>query len=179
MLFRSQAERVPIGANRLLFLPYLMGERSPLLDPDARGVFFGLSGIHTRQDMLRAVMEGVTYSLRHCLDVLQGMGVPFSQMLATGGGGSSPLWRQMMADLYGCPVVTVENREGPALGAAILAGVGTGIYPSVQQACQRLISTGTPQEPIAANAAAYEPYYMLYQELYKALQPQFEKLSVL
>ena len=178
-LMDKQAERVPIGANRLLFLPYLMGERSPLLDPDARGVFFGLSGMHTRQDMLRAVMEGVAFSQRQCLDVLREMGVPFSQMLATGGGGASPLWRQMLADLYECPVVTLENKEGPALGAAILAGVGAGVYPSVQQACRSLIATSDPQEPIPANTSAYEPYYKLYQEVYGALKPQFKNLSLL
>ncbi|MCL2699804.1 MAG: xylulokinase, partial [Defluviitaleaceae bacterium] len=122
-LLSQQAERVPLGSNRLLFLPYLMGERSPILDPLARGVFFGLSGMHNRQDMLRAVMEGVTFSQRNCLDVLRGMDVPFSEMTATGGGGRSPFWRQMMADVLDCPITTADNAEGPALGAAILAGV--------------------------------------------------------
>ena len=178
-LMDQQAARVPIGANRLLFLPYLMGERSPLLDPDARGVFFGLSGMHTRQDMLRAVMEGVIYSLRDCLDVLREMGVPFGQMLATGGGGTSPLWRQMMADLYGCPVVTVDNKEGPALGAAILAGVGTGIYASVPTACQKLLCPNPAQLPIDENTAAYQPYFALYKEVYAQLKRPFKTLSAL
>lgn len=176
-LMDMQAERVPIGADRLLFLPYLMGERSPLLDPDARGVFFGLSGMHTRQNMLRAVMEGVVYSLRECLDVLREMGVPFTEMLATGGGGSSRLWRQMMADVYGCPVVTIDNKEGPALGAAILAGVGTGVYTSVQQACGSIIATNPAQQPIEENSAKYEPYYALYKEMYGTLKPKFAALS--
>lgn len=178
-LMDQQAERVPIGAGRLLFLPYLMGERSPLLDPDARGVFFGLSGMHTRQDMLRAVMEGVVYSLRQCLDVLQDMGLGFSEMLATGGGGSSPLWRQMMADLYSCPVTTIQNREGPALGVAILAGVGARVYPSVQSACENIIRTNAPQQPIPENTAAYLPFYNLYQEVYQSLKLQFKTLSTL
>lgn len=178
-LMDQQAAKVPIGANRLLFLPYLMGERSPLLNADARGVFFGLSGMHTRQDMLRAVMEGVIYSLRDCLDVLQEMGVPFDEMLATGGGGNSPFWRQMMADLYNCPVRTVDNKEGPALGTAILAGVGTGVYDSVESACRSLLQVNPPQHPLAENTAAYAPYYALYKEIYQSLKPQFTTLASL
>ncbi|WRS27707.1 xylulokinase [Oscillospiraceae bacterium MB08-C2-2] len=178
-LMDQEAERIPIGSNRLIFLPYLMGERSPLLNPDARGVFFGLSGIHTRQDMLRAVMEGVMYSQRECLDVLREMGVPLCEMLATGGGGNSPLWRQMMADLYSCPVVTIDSKEGPALGAAILAGVGASLYPSVQEACRTVIRTNPPQNPIPEHSAAYEPYFRLYQEVYASLKKQFSLLSAL
>ena len=178
-LMDKQAEQVPIGANRLLFLPYLMGERSPLLDPNARGMFFGLSAMHTRQDMLRAVLEGVVYSLRQCVDVLRGMGVVSSEMLATGGGGSSPLWRQMLADIFCCPVTTVANKEGPALGAAILAGVGAGIYPSVPQACANVIKTREPQNPIAENAKMYEPYYKLYCDIYPRLKEQFKELASL
>lgn len=178
-LMDRQAERVPVGANRLLFLPYLMGERSPLLDPDARGVFFGLSGIHTRQDMLRAVMEGVVYSLRHCLDVLREMRVPFVEMLATGGGGKSPLWRQMMADVYGCPVVTMDNSEGPALGAAILAGVGAGVYSGVPEACAALLRYNEPQQPDREQSARYEPYYQLYRQLYPDLKNSFGALAKL
>ena len=176
-LMTTQAMNVPIGANRLLFLPYLMGERSPLLDPNARGVFFGLSGMHTRRDMLRAVLEGVTYSQRACLDVLREMGVPFSEMLATGGGGRSPLWRQMLADNYDCPVVTVDNKEGPALGVAILAGVGTGLYPSVPDACRKILKFKPPQAPIAENVKAYTPYYELYKSVYDSLKGSFATLA--
>ncbi|MCL2587814.1 MAG: xylulokinase [Oscillospiraceae bacterium] len=178
-LMTKQAEQVPIGANRLLFLPYLMGERSPLLNADARGVFFGLSGMHTRRDMLRAVMEGVVYSQRDCLDVLRGMGVTFTEMLATGGGGKSPLWRQMLADNYNCPVVTEQVGEGPALGVAILAGVGTGLYESVPAACKKLLRFNEAQQPIAENTAAYTPYYALYKEVYLALKSQFTTLAQL
>jgi xylulokinase len=178
-LMDKQAERVPIGANRLLFLPYLMGERSPLLDPDARGAFLGLSGMHTRQDMLRAVREGVAFSLRECLDVLREMGVPLKEMLATGGGGTSPLWRQMLADLYDCPVVTIDNKEGAALGAAILAGVGASVFPNVQEACKNIVNTNAPQQPVAANTAAYEPYYALYKDAYRSLKAQFTALAAL
>lgn len=178
-LMDKQAARVPAGANRLIYLPYLMGERSPLLDPDARGVFFGLSAIHTKYDMLRAVMEGVIYSQRECLDVLRGMGVVSSEMLATGGGGSSAVWRQMMADNYATPVTTVQNKEGPALGAAILAGVGVGLYPSVPEACGSIIKTNPPQQPDAESAAKYEPYYKLFCDLYPNLKGSFRMLAKL
>lgn len=178
-LMDKEAELVDIGANRLLFLPYLMGERSPILDADARGVFFGLSGMHSRQDMLRAVMEGVVYALKDSLDIYAEMGLSFSNMYATGGGGTSPLWRQMLADVFDCPVVTIQNREGPALGAAILAGVGTEIYTSVQAACAEIIKENQPQQPIAENNAAYKPYAALFKELYQSLKPQFKTLSKL
>ena len=104
-----------------------MGERTPHLDPDCRGAFIGLSAMHTKFDMLRAVMEGVTYSQRDSVEVLKTMGVSIDGMLACGGGGSSKLWRQMLADTYNCAVRTVVSKEGPALGVAILAGVGAGL----------------------------------------------------
>lgn len=178
-LIDAQAERVPIGANRLLYLPYLMGERTPHLDPDCRGAFVGLSGMHTRQDMLRAVMEGVVYSLKDCLDILSGMGVVPGEMLACGGGGTSALWRQMLADTYGLPVRTVKAKEGPALGAAILAGVGAGFFASVQEACETIVKTNTPQEPITENTERYAKLHRLYRSLYPALKGSFKELSAL
>lgn len=176
-LMDQQAARVPIGANRLIYLPYLMGERSPLLDANSRGVFFGLSAIHTKYDLLRAVMEGVVYSQRSCLDILRGMGVSTSDMLACGGGGSSSLWRQMLADVYGCSVRTVVSKEGPALGAAILAGVGAGLYPDVQQACRSAIRTNPPQFPIPENSSRYEGFYQIYRTLYPCLKRPFQALA--
>lgn len=179
VLMDQQAAQSPIGANRLLFLPYLMGERSPLLDSDARGVFFGLSTIHHKRDLLRAVMEGVVYSQRECLDVLRGMGVTFDEMLACGGGGSSPFWRQMLADVYRCPVNTVVSREGGALGVAILAGVAAGVYGSVQQACDNMIRVNTPQRPDDAASGQYENYYRLYCSLYPSLKEHYRTLASL
>ncbi|MBB5226339.1 xylulokinase [Treponema ruminis] len=173
----KQAERIPIGADRLLYLPYLMGERTPHLDPNCRGAFIGLSAMHTRQHMLRAVMEGVVYSQRDSVEVLRGMGVKINDMLACGGGGTSPLWRQMLADVYGCPVKTVVSKEGPALGVAILASVGTGVYSSVQEACKQVIKTNPAQNPIAANSAEYEKFYKMYTELYPALKESYAKLA--
>lgn len=176
-IMTAQAARVPIGANRLIFLPYLMGERSPILDPNARGVFFGLTTIHSKYDMLRSVLEGVIYSQRQLLDVLRDMGVTFSEIYATGGGGSSPVWRQMIADVLELPVVTIQNREGPALGAAILAGVGTGLYTSVSDACKNIIKTNPAQEPIKENSTQYADFYKLYCELYPAMKEGFGRLA--
>lgn len=179
VLMDKEAETVPIGANRLLYLPYLMGERTPHLDPNCRGAFVGLSAIHTRRDMLRAVMEGVSYSLRDCMEILKEMGVSAEDMMACGGGGSSPLWRKMLADLYGCPVKTTDSKEGPALGVAILAGVGAGIYSSVEEGCDVLIHTDKVQLPEAERTAEYDKYYQLYRKLYGALKENFAVLASL
>lgn len=176
-LLDKQAEGVPIGANGLLYLPYLMGERTPHLDPNARGVFFGLSAIHTKWDMLRAVMEGVSYSLTDCLSVFGEMGIRTEDMLACGGGGSSPVWRKMLADVYGCPVKTVKSKEGPALGAALLAGVGAGIYKSVPEACSAVIRVDKEVRPDEANHLLYRKVYGLYGRLYPALREPFRQLN--
>lgn len=178
-LMTAEAEKSPIGANRLIYLPYLMGERSPLLDSDARGVFFGLSAIHTRGDLVRAVLEGVAYSQRQCLDVFREMGVDVSDMAICGGGGRSPLWRQMLSDLYNCPVKTIASEQGPALGVAILAGVGAGVYDTVAQGCAAAVRTGEESTPDSGRSAAYEPYYNLYRSLYPALREQFRTLASL
>lgn len=179
VIMDGEAAQVPVGANRLLFLPYLMGERTPHLDSNARGVFFGLSAMHTRADLIRAVMEGVSFSLKDCLSVLQEMGVDCARMLACGGGGTSALWRQMLADVYGCPVSTIGSKEGPALGVAILAMVGAGIYPSVQEACKSILQLNLTQQPIQKNTEDYAPYYVLYRSLYTALQSSYSALAAI
>ena len=176
-LMDKETDTVPIGANRLLYLPYLMGERTPHLDPDARGGVFGLRARHTKKDMLRAVMEGVSYSLRDCVEVFKQMNVSVSDMMACGGGGTSAIWRQMLADLYGCPVKTASSKEGPALGVALLAGVGVGLYSSVPQACEAVIKTDKIQNPIPENTPKYEKCYKLYTEIYPALKESFKKLA--
>lgn len=179
-IMNAQAARSPIGANRLLYLPYLMGERSPILDENARGAFIGLSAMHTKYDLLRAVMEGVTYSQRQNLDVLRGMGVTFTEMLACGGGGRSVFWRQMLSDVYDCPVNTIASSgESPALGAAILAGVGAGVYSSVQEGCDAVIRTNTPELPDRTRSLQYEPYYRVFCGLYPALRESYQSLSAL
>ena len=178
-LMDKQAETVPVGAERLLYLPYLMGERTPHLDPNARGVFFGLSAMHTKKHMLRAVMEGVSYSLRDCVEVFREMDINVSDMMACGGGGSSPLWRSMLADLYNCPVKTASSKEGPALGVALLASVGAGIYSSVPEACKAVVAVDKTQQPDPAKMPEYEKFYKLYTEIYPALKEQFRRLGTL
>lgn len=178
-LMDKEAELSPIGCNKLIYLPYLMGERTPHLDPDCRGVFFGLSAMHTKYDMLRAVMEGVTYSQRDSVEVLRSMGAQIDEMLACGGGGSSKLWRQMLADTYNCPVKTVVSKEGPALGVAILAAVGAGIYKSVPEACRAVIKTNPAQSPLEENVPQYESYYNVYKSLYPALKNCYKELAAL
>lgn len=178
-LINRDIETIPAGSDKLIYLPYLMGERTPHLDPDCRGVFFGLSAIHTKKHMLRAVMEGVSYSLCDCNQILKEMGVEVSRMMACGGGGKSPNWRQMLADLYRCTVKTVEQEEGPALGAAILAGVGCGIYPSVEAACDLLIHEKSSTEPAAEQVEIYAGYHKVYQNLYQSLKADFKELAKL
>lgn len=180
VLMDREAAASPIGAGRLLYLPYLMGERSPLLDEKARGAFIGLSAMHTRGDLIRAVMEGVVYSQRQCLDILREMGIETSNMTVCGGGAKSPLWRQMLSDVYGCPVSTAGAAlEGPALGAAILAGVGTGVWPTVETACEKLVHRDTVCKPDPINGACYEPYYEIYRTLYPVLKERFAALYAL
>ena len=154
-----------------------MGERSPILDSASRGAFSGLSAIHQKHDLLRAVMEGVMYSQRQNLDVLRGMHVVPESMLACGGGAKSPFWRQMMADMFNMPVKTVHNTEGPALGAAILAGVASGVYEDIPSACEKVIKENAPLLPDGESNAAYETYYQLYCTLYPALKDAYGALQ--
>ena len=175
----EMAENAGISARKLLFLPYLMGERTPHLDPNARGAFFGLSAIHDRGDMIRAIMEGVSYSLNDCLTVLGEMGVRPENMLACGGGGTSALWRQMLADIYGMNVSTVDSKEAPALGVAILAMVGAGIYASVSEACEKILRLKTTTAPVPANGERYAKVYEIYRALYPQLKAQYEALAAL
>lgn len=176
VLLSQAAENVPLGADGLLFLPYLMGERSPLLDEKCRGAFVGLTASHTKGHLLRAVMEGVAYSQRSCLEVLREMGINPPEMNVCGGGGRSALWRQMLADNFKIPVTALPDGEGPALGAALLASVGGGIYPDVRTACGVLRQDGVRQEPSAERGLKYDRLYPIYQSLYTDLRRDFEAL---
>ncbi|NLV59376.1 MAG: xylulokinase [Clostridiales bacterium] len=178
-LMNQQAQRIPIGSQRLLYLPYLMGERTPHLDPDARGAFFGLSSIHTKAHMLRAVMEGVAFSLRDCMEIIRSVGIAPREMLLCGGGAKSPVWKQMLADLFGLPTATIPSSEGAALGVAILAGVAAGIYASVPEGCDAVIRKEPAGAPMEANAKAYEPFYRMYTRVYPALKESYKELATL
>ncbi len=173
------AMEVPIGANKLLYMPYLNGERTPHLDPNCRGAFVGLSTMHKKKDMIRAVMEGVSYSLRDCVEVMREMKISVTDMMACGGGGSSPLWRQMLADLYACPVKTTQNKEGPALGVALLAAVGAGIYSTVPEACKAVILPDKIQNPVEENTSEYEKIYAVYKKLYPAMKSCFDEIAAM
>ncbi|MDD6826970.1 MAG: xylulokinase [Oscillospiraceae bacterium] len=176
-LMDKEAEQISIGSDKLIYLPYLMGERTPHLDPDIRGMFFGLSAIHTKSHFIRAVMEGVAFSLRDCKNIISEMGTDISDMMACGGGGTSPLWRSMLADLYSCPVKTVSCKEGPALGVAILAFVGTGVYNTVEEACEVMIKTDKTQIPDSERSAEYEKFYQIYTKLYDSVTNNCKELA--
>ncbi len=173
------AATVPIGAEGLIFLPYLSGERTPHLDPLARGAFIGLTARHTLAHMTRAVMEGVVYSLRDGLEIMRELGLPISDVRATGGGGKSALWRQMQADIYGAPVTTLVAEEGPAYGAALLAGVGAGVFTDVGAAVEQCVVVGSVTQPDSAAQARYAAVYAIYRKLYGQLRPSMVELAQL
>jgi xylulokinase len=166
------AAQAPAGCEGLLFLPYLTGERTPHPDPNARGVFFGLTLRHDRRHLARAVLEGVAYGLRDSFEILAGMGVPIREVRASGGGARSPLWRQIQADVTGREHVTINIDEGPALGVALLAGVGSGVWPDVAAACRAVIRVDERCPP-GAEQAVYERYYPVYRSLYPHLREAF------
>ncbi|MHB9024119.1 MAG: xylulokinase [Armatimonadota bacterium] len=172
-ILMQEAATAPAGCEGLIFLPYLTGERTPYPDPYARGVFFGLTLRHTKADMVRSVLEGVSYGLRDSLEIFHEMGVNPSQIRLSGGGARSKLWRQIQADIYGRECVTINVEEGPAFGVALLAGVGTGLYPSVQDACSQTIQVADRTVPIAEHSAAYARYYPIYRSLYASLKDEF------
>lgn len=178
-LMDREAALIPAGSDRLLYLPYLMGERTPHLNPDCRGVFFGLSAIHTRAHMIRAVMEGVGFSLCDSLQILRELHVNVSEMLACGGGGSSPLWRKILSDQFGCPVKTIASNGGAALGVALLAGVGAGAYKSVPEACAAVIRHDKVTQPDIEQNALYSKYHALFNGLYKSLEADYAALAKL
>ena len=173
VLMDKEAESVPAGSNGILYLPYLMGERSPHLNPDAKGVFFGLSAFHTKKDLLRAVMEGVGYSLKDCLNVLAEMGIKAAEVRASGGGGKSGLWRRIQADMFGCNVSTTRSGDAGALGVAILAGVGTGIWSSVEEACGQVVKAENAVAPSEENHIIYQHGYEKYAALYEHIKSLF------
>ena len=172
-------EKIEVGSEGVIYLPYLMGERTPHLDPFARGVFFGLSARHSKNHLMRAVMEGVGYSLKDCMEIIQGMDIPVSEVRASGGGGKSDVWRQIQADMFKMEVVTINSDEGGALGVAILAGVGAGLFSSVQDGCEKLIKIKLTKQPIKANEAYYEVHHQLYRRIYNSLKQDFKMASEL
>src|SRR2546423_1059207 len=174
-LLTKEAESIPEGSDGLLFLPYLQGERTPHLDPYARGGWIGLTASHDRRHLIRSVLEGVAFSLKDCSTIIQGQGLPIEQVRVTGGGAKSPLWRQIIADVLGVELVTTNATEGPAFGAALLAGVAAGIYPSVQQACEATVQVMERTEHRPEVERVYAQAYETYKALYPALKPLISK----
>jgi xylulokinase len=174
----EEATAVAPGSEGLLFLPYLTGERTPHPDPLARGAFVGLTVRHSRAHLTRAVLEGVAFGLKDSFELIQesGMG-PVREVRVSGGGAQSPLWRQIIADVLGAELRTVNTTEGAAYGAAMLAAVGAGFYESVPAACERMIALTGRTVPLAPNVEAYRAYYELYRELYPALSGMFRRLG--
>ena len=172
-----EADGTPAGAEGLQFLPYLSGERTPHLDPQARGALVGLTLKHNRGHIARAVLEGVTFSLRDSLAIMQELGVPVRHIRASGGGSKSPFWRQMQADVFGKPVTAMVADEGPAYGVALLAAVGAGHYKNITEACQATVKPAAETKPIAKNRKVYDRMFPVFQGLYSALKDEFPKLQ--
>ena len=168
---------VPAASRGLLFLPYLDGERTPHLDPLARGAFIGLSLRHSRQDLIRAVMEGVSFALRDCLEEFKELGIRPSSMVTSGGGAKSRLWRKILANVFNLPVFTVNVEEASAYGASMIASVGAGIFSTVEEACQEWVRKEEEVFPEPEKVRIYEEAYQVYRGLYCKLKDDFHVLS--
>jgi len=176
-LMDEEAETVEPGSKRILFLPYLMGERSPWWNPNARGVFFGIALGHRREHLIRAVLEGVTFNLRVILDAFEEQGAAVKDVRVIGGGARSKLWRRIMADIYGKTIlVPAYLEEATSLGAAIAAGVGVGVYRSFE-AAERLINFVETVNPNLDSHARYEPFYRFFRKLYTSMVPLYDELT--
>jgi xylulokinase len=178
-LLCEEAAGAEPGCEGLFFLPYLTGERTPHFDPDARGGWIGLTVRHNRQHLIRSVLEGVTYAMRDSLELIREMGVDPTEVRLSGGGARGPLWRQIQADIYGREACTINSHEGPALGAALLAQVGTGAFNSVPEACDRVIKVVDRIPPDPNAKAIHDRAYAIYRRLYPALRNEFLAMAEL
>jgi xylulokinase len=173
----DEAGRVAAGCDGLLWTPYLMGERTPHLDPRARAALVGLTASHTRGHVIRAILEGVAFSLRDTFTIFAEMDVPVRNIRLGGGGARSPLWRQIQADVYGRPVEVVDAEEGAAYGAALLAGVGVGIWPSVDAACDATVRVASRTNPDPQTVSLLNTNYSDYRRVYPATREIFQGSS--
>ncbi len=172
------AHDIPAGSEGLLFLPYLTGERTPHPDPLARGAFVGLTVRHSQAHMTRAVLEGVAFGLRDSFELMRAAGLAgVQQVRITGGGARSSLWRQILANIFGVELVTVNTAEGAAYGAALLAAVGGGTWPDVPSACRQVVEVTGSTEPQDGETAVTDQQYTIYRALYPALRESFHHLS--
>jgi xylulokinase len=175
----EEAAVTPPGAEGLFFLPYLAGERTPHADPLARGAFVGLTLKHTRGHVVRAILEGVTYSLRDCLAIIEEQGVAVKQVRASGGGAKSAFWRQLQADVLAKTVVTMAADEGPGYGVALLAAVGAGEFKDVVEACDATVKTTRETKSNAKLMSKYDAGFPIYLDLYKSLRGDFRAIAAL
>ncbi len=173
----QEAGKAPAGANGLLWAPYLMGERTPHLDPNARAALVGLTASHTRAHIVRAIIEGVAFSLRDTLTIFSELKLPIESIRLGGGGARAALWQQVQADIYGMPVDIVAAEEGPAYGAALLAGVGASMWPSVETACETAVRVAKRVEPDKTRMALMDRQYAAFRKLYPALRDTMHDLS--
>jgi xylulokinase len=176
-LLVAEAEKADPGSGGVFFLPYLTGERCPHPDPNARGGWIGITARTLRRDMIRSLLEGVTFGMRDALEIMREMGIPITQVRASGGGARSAFWRQLQADIYGQPIVLTNATEGPAYGVALLAGVGTGVWGSVEQACKSAIRETEKVRPSKRASAGYGPVYQTYRKLYFDLKDRFPEMG--
>ena len=167
------AATAEIGSNGLVFLPYFSGERTPHKDANARGAFIGLSLAHERKHIMRAVFEGITFAMKDCMSIMRELGLEISEIRATGGGAKNPFWRQMQADIYGAPVVTVSSTEGPAFGAALMGGVAAGVFDNLADASDELVKVVSIQEPDPQKVSQYNTWYERFRGMYPALKNEF------
>jgi xylulokinase len=173
----SEAATTSAGSQGLYWLPYLMGERTPHLDASARGGWIGLTAKHKRADLIRSLIEGVSYSQKDCLDIIEQIGVKLDSVRASGGGAQSAFWRQMLADVFNKRVVTLQTQEGSAYGAALLALVGTGVYASVPEVCKAAIREVDSVSPQPDAVRIYASGHSVYQSLYPALKAFYHRPS--
>lgn len=176
----SLAGRVPAGSEGLIFLPYIAGERCPYPDPNARGVFFGISLKHKKEHIVRAVMEGVCFGLKDSIRIMEEIGVSAGERFRiSGGGGRSNLWRQMISDIFNGDTVRLKVEEGPSYGASLLAGVGIGLYKDIVSAYKQMVKEDekTLLKPDIRNTEVYDRYYRIYNKLYFSLKEQFDNLA--
>jgi xylulokinase len=177
-IFDGEVEKIRAGSEDIIFLPYLLGERSPYMNPQAKGVFFGLSLKHHRAHLIKAVMEGVVFALRDCLEVFEELGVKIERVIASGGGAKSRVWRQMQADIFNKEIFITQSIEQAAMGAAILAGVGVGIYKDVEDGCRKVVKLKKEKiKPILENVDIYSKQFEIYKSLYQNLKQDFKKLK--
>jgi xylulokinase len=175
-LLMAEAARAPAGGEGLYWLPYLMGERTPHLDSSARGGWIGLTAKHTRAHLVRSLIEGVSYSLKDCLDIVQSLGASVESVRASGGGAKSPFWRSILAGVFDKPISTLQTQEGSAYGAALLAMVGSRRFASVEDACRETIRERARISPDPDLVQAYASGHAVYQSLYPALKPTFARM---